>query len=61
MFDVDIVKVAKVSVYRKPTVLFNDGEHYPVEISFSREITDRELEAIAALAQVIDESKGEER
>ena len=57
MFDVDIVKVAKVSVCRKPRVLFNDGEHYPVEISFSREITDRELEAIAALAQVIDESK----
>ena len=58
MCDVNIVKAAKVSVCRKPSVLFNDGEHYPVEISFSREITDRELEAIAALAQVIDESKG---
>lgn len=53
----DIIKIAKVSVCRKPLVMFNDGEHFPIEIQFSREITDRELEAIAALAQVIDETE----
>ena len=54
---VDIIKIAKVSVCRKPRVMFNDGEHFPIEIQFSREITDRELEAIAALARVIDETE----
>ena len=54
---VDLIKIAKVSVCRKPHILFNDEVHFPVEISFSREITDRELEAIAALAQVIDETE----
>lgn len=53
---VDIVKIAKVSVCRKSRVFFNDGERFPIEISFSRQITDRELEAIAALAHVIDGS-----
>ena len=53
---VDIVKTATASVCRKPPVAFNDGVHYPIEISFSREITDRELEAIAVLVQVIDGS-----
>ena len=37
--------------------MFNDGEHFPIEIQFSRKITDRELEAIAAFAQVIDETE----
>lgn len=37
--------------------MFNDGVHFPIEIQFSHEITDRELEAIAALAQVIDETE----
>ena len=56
----DIIQVGTVLVCRKPRVLFNDGEHFPIEISFNREITDAELTAIATLAQVIDKTrKGE--
>lgn len=53
----DIIQAGKVSVCRKPRILFNDGEHFPIEISFNREITDHELTAIVALAQVIDEAQ----
>lgn len=54
---VDIIRIANVSVCRKPHVMFNDEVHFPIEIQFSHEITDNELEAIAALAQVIDETE----
>lgn len=53
----DIIKIGRLSVCRKPCVMFNDGEYFPVEIQFSREITDRELEAIASLAMVINERR----
>ena len=36
----DIIQVGNISVCRKPRILFNDGEHFPIEISFNREITD---------------------
>lgn len=55
----DIIQVGNISVCRKPCILFNDGEHFPIEISFNREITDADLATIAIFAQTLDEMKKE--
>lgn len=55
----DIIQVGNISVCRKPRILFNDGEHFPIEISFNREITDTDLATIAIFAQTLDEMKKE--
>lgn len=55
----DIIQMGNISVCRKPSILFNDGEHFPIEISFSREITDADLATIAMFARILDEMKKE--
>ena len=55
----DIIQVGNISVCRQPRILFNDGEHFPIEISFNHEITDVDLATIAIFAQTLDEMKKE--
>lgn len=58
MIMIDVIKTDNMSVARKPHMFWTDGEYFPVEIMFRREITDKELQALASLAQVINDYQG---
>lgn len=54
--NVNMIVMDNMSICRKPRMFWMDGEYFPVEIMFRREITDKELQALASLAQVINDN-----